>query len=829
MAIAFVPEEKKPKRPRPKLKLVPEHGVTKVARPYQERLIQTVLTAFGDRVKEFLLAACPNAGKTFMSLEIAESMVVLGNLNRVLVLAHGTTVLRDQYRARLAEERPHFKAIDVFIPQELHRKKLRQYDLVIVDEAHQFYGEDCKMNVEILKKVRPKHVLLLTGSPSKFIADGFETGKNMTCFSLQQLQSQEPSAVADVMIECASSAYGIRETDYTDRKEVRADFQYTAPATNATLDQVLKTLTARLKLSGHKLDGTLNRLRFKSVKAGWNTVLGRMRKTIIATPSIDVANQTSSYFTKNGVKCVVSHSRDGGESDTIETFKKDESVRLLIVVNRAQLGFDFSELFNFVDMTGSRNPDRIFQMFCRVVRSSKAEPSHNKLFVKVLSRAFSEIHVRAFMSGVLSLSAQENFEKWNGKGFSLLDIPVEKDDRKRSGKHKDRDGEDEGPEKQIVPTLEPGMLVWGDYFRALEHNPDDPLAVYAYARLGEVVGVKVEDPAGNKAKIVDFFKNTGQCPSHGSKDPEELRLARCLSNYVYRGSMFDPEFEAEIRALGWLSQSEKADGNKAKVIGWLKANPGRAPSRSAKDPEERRIGLCLKFYTKKGRTYDASFVTEARALGWLPQAEKTAFDAKFCLEWPSAHDGYSPSSKSRGATLYHGRTEAQWGGMVGRLKHKNRAFKRQWDSLNVKDSNSKPSKIASAKLHTSKAVVDVCCGTIYPSARDAARLLDLDFTSISQCCTGRSKTTGGHTFRFVAPRARRGGGGPSRAQIDARSLRNSKAVLHLCCGGDIYSSAVEASRALSVGKSNVTRCCTGARKSAAGHTFRYATPEECAK
>src|SRR5665213_2514938 len=101
MAIAFVPEEKKPKRPRPKLKLVPEHGVTKVARPYQERLIQTVLTAFGDRVKEFLLAACPNAGKTFMSLEIAESMVVLGNLNRVLVLAHGTTVLRDQYRAGL--------------------------------------------------------------------------------------------------------------------------------------------------------------------------------------------------------------------------------------------------------------------------------------------------------------------------------------------------------------------------------------------------------------------------------------------------------------------------------------------------------------------------------------------------------------------------------------------------------------------------------------------------------------------------------------------------------------------------------------------------------
>jgi hypothetical protein len=292
-------------------------------------------------------------------------------------------------------------------------------------------------------------------------------------------------------------------------------------------------------------------------------------------------------------------------------------VRLLIVVNRAQLGFDFSELFNFVDMTGSRNPDRIFQMFCRVVRSSKDEPSHNKLFVKVLSRAFSEIQVRAFMSGVLSLSTQENFEKWNGKGFSLLDIPVEKDDRKRSGKHKDPEEED-GAERQMVPTLEPGMLVWGDYFRALEHNPDDPLAVYAYARLGDVVGERVRDPDGRKRAILDWLKhNNSGSPSKAAKDFHERSIAASLSQFVNPNhSAHDADLVAQMIALGWTSKEMRVTENEGQIWAFMDSR-GTHPKSMSKDPEEARLGRLFHNYI----LHRPDFRAEAARRGFIKQAD----------------------------------------------------------------------------------------------------------------------------------------------------------------------------------------------------------------
>ena len=43
----------------------------------------------------------------------------------------------------------------------------------------------------------------------------------------------------------------------------------------------------------------------------------------------------------------------------------------IIVVGRGILGFNFEQLVNVVDMTGSQNIDRIFQLMARVVRTSK--------------------------------------------------------------------------------------------------------------------------------------------------------------------------------------------------------------------------------------------------------------------------------------------------------------------------------------------------------------------------------------------------------------------------------------------------------------------------
>lgn len=662
----------------------------RAARAYQERLITSVIDAF-EHHKTVLLAACPNAGKTFMAGEIIGRLVAAGRVQRVLVLAHGTKVLRRQFLADLEEHRPDLLAfIDVRIPQGIHRKQIEKYDLVIVDEAHQFYGKgergdgkSQKMMSTILGKASPKNVLLLTGSPAKFIADGKKAGEDMFCFSLEQLHNEQADAVADVMIECASSHYKITEDDYADTfDDVRRDFDgYTQAATAKTLDDVLEGLLTRLKLSGDRLDGVVGRARYASTKAGWNYVLGRMEKTILAVPSIKVAKQAGAYLTKKGVSCLVSHSEDDVESEHIKSFKTDDSIRLLIVVNRAQLGFDHRELFHFIDMTGSKSPDRIFQMFCRVVRSSIENPRRNKLFVKVMPRIFSEIQIRTFMSGVLSLAQQANFEKWNGKGLSLLDVPVA---REREPRCPDRKKHEAGvkcekcgfvkcsllhvidvqctecgkTKTQMAPLLESGMLAFGDYFKALEHNPDDPFCPYAMAKLGAVLGMKLDDPTYHKDEIVRFFHSNGRWPRAGASDSREHRLGSLLSNYTAEGGVrFDPGFVARLRALGWLHISDRTAIRKRRLIEWYRTNR-RPPNQRSKIAEEAESGGFLSQYAMpRSKMYDPEVEQALRQLGWLAPKERINEKKRRCVEFilqrqarPSQHSA-DPVEKSLAGVL----------------------------------------------------------------------------------------------------------------------------------------------------------------------------------
>ena len=132
--------------------------------------------------KEVVLGMCPNAGKTTTSISLIKEALDSGKVKKVLVLAHGTTVLRTQYFEKLKEETPDFtfKIIDpknkdtdaqvlVALPQSLKKVDISDVDLVIVDEAHERYLK--ADDQAIIKRVRKPKVLLLTGTPSKFIRE----------------------------------------------------------------------------------------------------------------------------------------------------------------------------------------------------------------------------------------------------------------------------------------------------------------------------------------------------------------------------------------------------------------------------------------------------------------------------------------------------------------------------------------------------------------------------------------------------------------------------------------------------------------------------------
>ena len=113
-----------------------------------------------------VLAACPGAGKTIMSVFIIEQYLIQNPEHKVLVLTHGLSVLRSQYHERCSNAKPSFSYnlvesrsefnqethVNITLPQTIIRD-IPEVDLMIIDEGHIFYFSS--MGQEILEISKP--------------------------------------------------------------------------------------------------------------------------------------------------------------------------------------------------------------------------------------------------------------------------------------------------------------------------------------------------------------------------------------------------------------------------------------------------------------------------------------------------------------------------------------------------------------------------------------------------------------------------------------------------------------------------------------------------
>jgi superfamily II DNA or RNA helicase len=552
-------------------------------RPYQRRLTDAVVAEFRRGSAKELLAACPGAGKTEMALEVIEQLVFTGKAKRVLVLAHGTRVLRTNFHQRLHSQRPHLgHAVRVALPHE-RRSIVGTYDFVVVDEAHEFYDVEDGMVEEIIQRVRAKMVLLLTGSPSRFIAQGIRPHS----FSLEELNAEGKGRWnADVEIELAVSAYKVLEKDWNEYGEVRATLRYTPKQTAKTLDDLLKGLTDRLRTN-----------------SSWQDLLAKIKKTIISCRSIEMADQVGTYFRRRGIVCSVSHSINDADSKNIERFKSDSKMSLLVVVDRAQLGFDFDRLANFVDLTGSRNPNRIFQMLCRVVRTPSGEPPWRKLFVKVMPKEFAGTRLRCFMSGVLKLAQKDFFSTWAGglAAFNSTRIPMRA--REASAEHTAGNSD-----AQKEPYLDNGMMLFGDYFKAVSASAP-AYETIAWVRLAETFGRTAADSAGRKSEIKAFYEAHGRMP----KVNEPLYGA--LANYCHRSKgTYDPAFHAWAAQRGYGGRTLLDKESQIKAF--------YEETRALPLPGDPLYRVLMHLCAPSHHSYSPSFRRWALAHGWIRRKPK---------------------------------------------------------------------------------------------------------------------------------------------------------------------------------------------------------------
>jgi len=511
-------------------------------RPYQKTTVTDCRNSLKTH-KSVVLSTCPSGGKTIMALSIAQDYLDRGEI--VMVLTHGTTVLLDQWNEEIREKGIEHENLITTLPQSIRKIKEmmhgKELGLLIVDEAHEFYFAE-KLVQTILKTLKPKHELLLTGTPSKFILDNIK-GADRPIHITSGVEVYGEGFLQDTYFGMVKSSYDLRgqgeeeideadmngedeegeddiSGDYNLHGDLKRKVKLSTEDTTTSLDDLIDAMIDRLK--GVLGSTSINAVNFTSkVKLNKvNALFGELKKTMIAAHSIKQGRDIRDILTAKGVCCILSESEGDVENENIGKFIKDESIKVLIVVRRGILGFNMPSLCNVVDFTCSRNINRIYQLYARVLR--KHPDGHNKFFFRLTSKANPAVD-SFYLQAALSLNNKDFISKFNGKNLSHMEILVPK-------RYRMRDRSDEGKRKgkkpfKQTPDVTVDVLMYEEIMslklmqEMTLNSGSEKWNEFEYAKMGEVIrkltGKVFSDPEANKKAIIEWIL------AHGVEVPDE--------------------------------------------------------------------------------------------------------------------------------------------------------------------------------------------------------------------------------------------------------------------------------------------------------------------
>lgn len=469
-------------------------------RPYQEKAIKELDLKFEIKDK-VVLSICPSGGKTFTALQYA-----VKNNYKTLVLAHGTDVLRSQWLEKCKDYgieacTDFSNRFTVQLPQALRDVKLpNDIDLLIVDEAHEFYFAD--MVKTIIKKVQPRRTLLLTGTPSKFIKNGYET----VIISADSLV--QGGYVSDLYFGLATTTEPLKKSDY----KLDGDLKYNKKfkKTKSSLDSLMKSIHKRLNETSYK-DKPI-------IQMSLPTIFSKLHKTMIACHNISQADEVAEYFKNKGVKAVVSHNHNDKSNENIDLFKKDETIKVLIVVRRGVLGFDMPDLVNVVDMTCSYNIDRIYQLYARVMR--KSDKHGIKFFFKLVPEQQSDFY-KFYMSAALCLIRKDFIAGYNGKNLDGMQVPILNPRKKNGSSSSSKQGNKKTTLNKPIDEFFYGTVQASELLKDIYNRKGRAYNEYAFTTIGKIK----ENNFGIKRKITNVSEEVVKWLAQASVDdvmPVEL-------------------------------------------------------------------------------------------------------------------------------------------------------------------------------------------------------------------------------------------------------------------------------------------------------------------
>lgn len=373
-----------------------ESGKKFVLREYQKRLFNETIKSLSSEVPT-VLSAAPSSGKTFMASEVVNKYFKDGM--RSLVLAHGTTVLKTQFYNSFLNYFPELSnevcavpskqakkhSVLIGIPQGIKGsvKDLGKIDLLVVDEAHEFFFADTVQ--KIVRALKPKAILCLTGTPSKFVYENKKCANSYNIVVLPLSEVPEEN-IADTKICVRPINSKISYSDFNDENDVN---------------------------SKYSKDHSSN-----FVKECLSDVSHKMYPLLIAARDVKQAHVVRSTLANLGHKVGLSTAEDDFESVRIEQFKRGE-IDILVVVRRGILGFDMPEMKTVIDMTLSRNINRMYQLFARVLRVSST--GIKKEFIKISPKSILGSYKLA-TNAMLHLGCREWISLYDGKSINDLNL-----------------------------------------------------------------------------------------------------------------------------------------------------------------------------------------------------------------------------------------------------------------------------------------------------------------------------------------------------------------------------------------------------------------------
>jgi Helicase conserved C-terminal domain len=263
----------------------------------------------------------------------------------------------------------------------------------------------------ILAKNPTSKRIYLTGTPSKFIE------RNYSVVSIPAITLIDAGYISDLYVGVFSTTADIKNFDRNSEDNVMSDsYKKLEKTVRKDCDSLMSAIMKRLTSSDMTKDKPNIIKLLKTIPA-----IGVLDKTMIACASIKQAEKVLQYMVDNGISAVLSNSQNDIDSLNIKRFEEEKDIKVLVVVDRAVLGFNMPNLVNVVDMTLSHNINRIYQLYARVMR--KNENNDRKYFFKLATE--EEMHVTKFyMEASLCLMYEYFITKYNGKNLNEMQIPV---------------------------------------------------------------------------------------------------------------------------------------------------------------------------------------------------------------------------------------------------------------------------------------------------------------------------------------------------------------------------------------------------------------------